>query len=186
MKIDARYLDELVIEWKNKYGSQIPKPYGFSPINILAFRKCSKHGCSIANTEVHRHHMGYESFLARIYPDVYAPRYLQFHKDDIALVCEKHHKYIHEKVYHKIVSGFMAMFYEGQPTIEDCENLRKILKKLCIKYLNKGNQNVSKKMERSATKETQGNVASKKSRKRNRRKRKTKKEIKKKVVNQQS
>lgn len=172
MKIDARTLDELVIEWKNKYNSTISgsKPLPFNPSSVLAFRKCTKHGCSIANIAVHRHHMGYESLLARIYPDVYAPRYLQFHRDDIALVCEKHHLYIHEKIYAPIVNRFARQFIVTQPTIEDCENLRNLLRVACIQYLNKGRQNASKKMECGTTKETQRNVVKKKRRKRRRRK----------------
>lgn len=163
MKIDSRYLSLLVIEWKQKYGT--PKPTSFSPINILAFRKCEKYGCSIANIAVHRHHTGYESLLARIYPDVYAPRYLLFHKDDIALVCEKHHSHIHEKVYDPIVRRFMRKFMCSQPTVEDCEELRKTLKAACIKYLDRGRQNGRKEMDTRNAKEVQRNNSQKKKRK---------------------
>ena len=151
MQIDSRLLTTLVIEWKAKYGTKTR--LSFQPQNVLAFRKCEKYGCSITNIEIHRHHTGYESLFARIHPDHYAPIYLQFNKNDIALVCAKHHQYIHEKVYVVHVERFMKRFIYSQPSIEDCEELRNKLKALCINYLNKGrNVNIVTKRKKKRSK----------------------------------
>lgn len=82
--------------WELIYGV---KHNTFDLISFSLF--CAKCG----NTPAQRHHKGNDFFFAKISPDVYAKRYLEFHTDDIVPLCNNCHKKIH-MMYEELLQPF--------------------------------------------------------------------------------
>lgn len=84
----------IVAEWKKLYGVPEPrfKPVGFTK-TIRVCKRCNK-----TKKKMHRHHKGNDFFFARRWPDRYAARYIQFHPDDIDILCNACHAKFHKHV----------------------------------------------------------------------------------------
>lgn len=98
----AEYQRTIAI-WRSKYGvPPPPKTYG---LRVEGSHACVKKKCgSLKRTQ--RHHKGNDFWFACLFPDAFAARYIQFHPDDVAYVCEHHHKAVH-----KIYKLLMAQVY---------------------------------------------------------------------------
>lgn len=94
-----RYMATLA-SWRVKYGNKSPpRP---ASINLTRVRAgCCKRGCK-EKGRTQRHHIGNDFWFACLLPHVFAARYIEFHPDDTAPLCEKHHKYVH-KVYKRLM-----------------------------------------------------------------------------------
>jgi len=94
-----REYHEKLEEWEKKYGK--PKPLKSIDLRKVG-TKCVK--CRKARKKMNRHHKGNDLLWAHLHPDEFAPRYIEFHVDDIALLCRSCHKKIHlfydEVLYH--------------------------------------------------------------------------------------
>lgn len=80
-----------VLEWQREYG--VPaRAFRYDPTEVEAScRRCHK-----IRKKMSRHHICYDLFFARLRPDLYAARYIQFLKEDTAKLCDGCHKRIHE------------------------------------------------------------------------------------------
>lgn len=67
----------------------------YDPTNVKAARarKCAKCGSTWKSS---RHHKANDYIFARVREDLYAERYIQFHPDDIIVLCERCHNKIHK------------------------------------------------------------------------------------------
>lgn len=111
--IPEEYLQQIKL-WRIKYNV-VQTPSSFDPTQWkVACRKCEKH-----RQTSHRHHMGNDLFFARMLPDVFAPRYIEFHPDDVAKLCDRCHKRIHA-IYKPITKAvWVELNKHGQKVITE-------------------------------------------------------------------
>ena len=131
-----------VARWRKLY----PQAYssgGYNPaaVKLKICKKCD------SLWKLTRHHRGHEYLLAVIREDLYAERYIQFHHEDIVILCERCHQKIH-KLYEPIV--MMLYVY-----VEDCtlkgilpqqdklEEYRKEMGRKCSEWLKRKMQKPS-------------------------------------------
>lgn len=112
-------------EWRRKYNVPLSQP---SP-NLAARRtSCVKKGCTAQGRQ--RHHKGNDLWFALLLPDAFAVRYLEFRAEDIANLCEVHHKSVH-KVYKRL----MRLVYAERDIM--LSNDEPITKEWCDKWIMK-------------------------------------------------
>ena len=85
--------DREVQGWVKKYG--VPsRVRSFNPTEVQACcRRCGK-----IRKRMSRHHIRNDMFFARLLPDVYAGRYIQFLAGDVVKLCNLCHKSAHEHI----------------------------------------------------------------------------------------
>lgn len=124
-----------VREWERIYGK--PK-FGIRCFNPADVRVCCAK-CGKVRRHMSRHHKGAEFMFALYFPDLYAPRYIQFHKDDCIRLCSTCHKAIEritkplkkearEWIIYKRVRGIV-------PSFNEIEFFRKRIVKRCEHWL---------------------------------------------------
>jgi len=87
---------ETVERWK--------KEYPFTPVREV-YDPTKTRACCIrcgSSRKVSRHHIANDFWFACLRPDLYAARYIQFRKEDVALLCDNCHKLVH-KNYKKLM-----------------------------------------------------------------------------------
>lgn len=92
-KHDLLLYKNQIAEWHKKYGIP-PSP----PSRVVDLTQVSLKLCVCGQPATTRHHKGSQLFLARVWPDIFAPRYIQFHPDDVVWMCERCHKKV-ERAY---------------------------------------------------------------------------------------
>ncbi len=130
------YLEKLE-EWEKKYGK--PKPLKSVDLRKVG-TKCVK--CKKARKRMNRHHKGNDLMWAYLYPDEFASRYIEFHPDDIALLCRSCHKKIH-LFYDEILYNFYldwaiersSMDVNYKPSIEECREYQTLCTKRFEKWM---------------------------------------------------
>lgn len=97
----------IVKEWERIYGKPA-RVFRYDPTEIKACcRKCGK-----LRPKMSRHHTGNDFFFAQMLPDDFAARYIQFHKDDTAKLCDKCHKQAHH-LYKPLMEKLWRELNEG-------------------------------------------------------------------------
>jgi len=94
------YLEDYLITikgWEKQYGTPA-RVFRYDPTEIQA--SCVK--CGKMRKHMSRHHIANDFMFAQMMPDLYAKRYIEFHKDDVAKLCNDCHKDIH-RYYKKLV-----------------------------------------------------------------------------------
>lgn len=90
----------IFLKWKKKYGVPEEAQKRYNPANVrIEDKTCRNCG---SKTKISRHHKGHEYAFALVLEDIYAPRYIQFHPDDVIPLCSTCHKKIH-KLYQGIL-----------------------------------------------------------------------------------
>lgn len=118
-------------EWKQKYGVTEQRHLKYDPTEIkLACAKCGK-----LKHRMSRHHKASDYMFAKLLPDIYAKRYIEFRKEDIDKLCNFHHKQ-----WHKYIRPFMSRFYKEKDrqkiiTEEWCEFWRAAILERYDKWL---------------------------------------------------
>jgi hypothetical protein len=88
---DIALYRKTVLEWKRKYG--IPKQT-FDLSRTSTIRYCER--CKNSTRKITRHHKGDDYFYAIMLPDDFAPRYIQFLREDIVFLCSTCHNNAHK------------------------------------------------------------------------------------------
>lgn len=110
MPIDPRYL-AVVKEWERVYGKS-----RFQRFDLTEARLCCAK-CEKLKQKMSRHHIENDFFFAQMLPDDFARRYIEFHKEDCAKLCDDCHKDIHA-VYKRITQEIWDELHEhGQKLI---------------------------------------------------------------------
>lgn len=81
-----------IAEWEKKYGK--PK-FGLRRYDPTTVSLCCVR-CKHIKSHMSRHHIRSDFFFSMLLPDVFAPRYIQFHEDDVRKLCDNCHKKVHE------------------------------------------------------------------------------------------
>lgn len=81
-----------VEEWRKKYGVKPALNFNGDPTAIKA--GCAR--CAKVRRKMSRHHKANDFLFARLLPDEYAPRYVQFHPEDIDRLCDQCHRSWHK------------------------------------------------------------------------------------------
>lgn len=110
-------------DWEEQYGKpKKRKQFDLSKVNA----KCTK--CRKARKRMSRHHKGNDMLWANLYPDEFAPRYIEFRDEDIALLCNRCHRKIHE-IYDAILYDFWLEWaiertdnLSHKPSVEECRD----------------------------------------------------------------
>jgi len=124
---------EKIEEWEEKYGK--PKPLKSIDLRKVG-TKCVK--CKKPRKKMNRHHKGNDLTWAYLYPDEFAPRYIEFHVDDIALLCRSCHKKIH-LLYDEILYDFyLDRIGVFSPSIEECRKYQTLCTERFEKWLTTG------------------------------------------------
>jgi len=136
LKKDKYFLQ--VEQWKKKYGlpqEQEKKIKWQDLTTIKADRICAKKGCD-RTFNLHRHHKGHDYIFACILPDVYAPRYIQYHNDDCCYLCKQHHQAIH-RYYAPVVDEFFKEIVglTNKDLEYCCERYKARLTKMCENFI---------------------------------------------------
>ena len=100
-----------VLEWK--------KLYPFKPVIEPYDPTTDKRGCirCSGTRKLSRHHKANDFWFACLRPDLYAARYIQFLKADVALLCDRCHKLVHTH-YRKMMEQVLAsVTYIGETPI---------------------------------------------------------------------
>ncbi len=84
------YFDRIK-EWELIYGKPPPviRNTDLTAVKIACLR------CGSIRKRMSRHHKGNDFFFAQMMPNIYAKRYIQFHPNDVARLCDTCHKRIH-------------------------------------------------------------------------------------------
>lgn len=83
---------KLIRQWKRDYRDKIPKKkVDFS--GVTAVRVCQ--WCGQTDGDIHRHHKGNDFTFAKLYPDEFAARYIQFLEEDTVMLCQPCHLDVH-------------------------------------------------------------------------------------------
>ena len=130
-----REYHEKIEEWVKKYGRK--NPSAVIDLRKVRLSKCVK--CRKSRKRMNRHHKGNDLLWAHLYPDEFAPRYIEFHPDDIAMLCRSCHKKIH-LLYDQVLYHFFLEWaidrtenINHTPPIEVC----KAYQTLCIERFEK-------------------------------------------------
>lgn len=113
-------------EWKKKY----PPPARIEQSMVEMQVSCAK--CGKVRNKMSRHHKANDKFFAVLRPDDYAARYIQFHPDDVAWLCDKCHLKIH-RLYHPIIKVFWKAVNE-LVAVTGFEEKDIISKEMCDEY----------------------------------------------------
>jgi hypothetical protein len=117
MNIDPRYV-AIIKEWELLYGKSRVMRYDLTEARLCCV-KCGK----FKIRKMSRHHIENDFFFAQMRPDLFAKRYIEFHKDDVAKLCEDCHKDIHA-IYKRITSQLWIELHKGGTkiiTLEWCK-----------------------------------------------------------------
>ncbi len=109
-----------VAEWEKAYGKP-PKvdDRAFDPTQLTL--ACV--GCREIKGRMTRHHVAHDYLFALLMPDLYAYRYLEFHKEDVVWMCEKCHGNVHG-YYAPIVQEMWQEYTIQGCTEEFCEKYK--------------------------------------------------------------
>lgn len=130
MSLTLAQYQRRLMEWRQKYG--VPPPPKTFGLKVQTSTACFKKGCgSLKRTQ--RHHKGNDFWFANLLPDIFAPRYLQFHPDDVAYLCEHHHKAVH-KLYKKLMADVWTELRDGGQSIITEEWCRKWIENFRAAY----------------------------------------------------
>lgn len=127
-----------LLEWRRKYGV-VEHKYGrdLTQISVTGrSRVCKKLDCN-RTTRLHRHHKGHDYIFACLFPDIFAPRYILFHPDDVVDVCHIHHEKVH-RYYKPVVDEFFQKFNVATSVDKQivlCEEYKAKLTQMCEKFL---------------------------------------------------
>lgn len=84
-------------EWRQKWPfPKGKKPYDPTAIKVVIHAECQRAGCK-TKKNLQRHHKGNDFIFAVYWEHWYAERYIQFHPDDIAVLCKPCHQAVHKK-----------------------------------------------------------------------------------------
>lgn len=126
----------ILARWRIQYKDQIPpSKKGVKNTNLAKKKiKCAK--CKRFKEKFNRHHKGNDFFWACLLPDIYAPRYIQFLEEDIAILCEKCHKELHYGTFYKdILYNFYLAMNDAKMVVD--KNLCDEYREKCIEMFNK-------------------------------------------------
>lgn len=138
---DIALYRKTVLAWKHKYGT--PKQ-SFDLSRTSTIRYCER--CDNSTKKITRHHKGDEYFYAIMLPDDFAPRYIQFLREDIVFLCSTCHNQIHkilDNVRVKFREELLAVMFSWakknhiEVTQENAYNVKMsvVTKELCTKYI---------------------------------------------------
>lgn len=84
-----------------------------------------------------RHHKGNDFFFAQMMPQHFAARYIEFHKDDVAKLCDDCHKLAHKLYKPLMVKVWSELNWHGQKIItkEWCEQWMNIFREVFDKWV---------------------------------------------------
>jgi hypothetical protein len=125
-----------VLAWRKKYVV-VEYKFGHDLTKVRAIRPvCEKVGCN-NSSRIHRHHKGHDYIFACLFPDIFAPRYIEFNPEDIVYLCNTHHEKIH-RYYKPVVDEFYYMFNGTDSKLAQlklCDEYKARLTEMCDKFL---------------------------------------------------
>ena len=124
----------LIKNWEAKYGTPA-RVFRYDPTEIRA--SCVK--CGKMKSKMSRHHKANDFLFARMLPDVYARRYIEFHTNDVAKLCDDCHKDIHRYYKPLMKELWMELQLYGSRVItkEWCDEWKDRFLKLFEKWIKK-------------------------------------------------
>lgn len=114
----ARYRAKC-LEWEEMYGKPEKGPFQWNPAETKA--ACVK--CGKVKKKMSRHHICSDFMFALYRPDLYARRYLEFRKEDIAKMCSRCHQAV-ERYYEPIKQKMWIEYSASTCTEKWCEKWR--------------------------------------------------------------
>lgn len=133
---DINAWKQQVAEWRreeNDVARDVPHE---ANLTLVKVRVCAK--CGTSTGLIHRHHKGHEYLWARLLPERYAHRYIEFRQSDIVLLCEtnKCHLKIH-KLYEPRLHELWPLLasQDGRITYKQAERFRLKLIRCCDSWL---------------------------------------------------
>lgn len=119
-----------------KVAAQVNSTPNLTLVALRIPRVCAK--CGETEGLIHRHHKGHEFLWAKLLPEKYARRYIEFRDSDIVMLCEKRkcHFKIH-KLYEPRLYDLWNLLYlqDGEITYEQAERFRLKLIRCCNNWL---------------------------------------------------
>jgi hypothetical protein len=103
-------------EWKDTYGMDIdtPRPLHSNLARVsISCRKCSR-----IRRHMHRHHTGNDYTFACMLPERFAKRYIEFHPEDVEVLCNRCHKTIHRKTRLEISGPMWQEYYTKNRVVD--------------------------------------------------------------------
>src|SRR3954467_7520091 len=117
MDIDPRYI-AIVKEWEILYGKSRLRRYDLTEARLCCV-KCGK-----VKAHMSRHHIENDFLFAQMLPKEFARRYIEFHKEDVAKLCNDCHKDIHA-IYKRVTKQLWIELQRGGSKIITVEWCRK-------------------------------------------------------------
>ena len=131
-----------VEEWRKKY------PYKVDITRTGVYSECEVCHKTRAQAEIHRHHIASDYIFARMYPEKYAARYIQFRREDCVGLCTKHHESVEKYYAPTKLSLFNQLNDEGRLPPEKCEKFRQRLVKAYHRWRKRINTRSKRKRKR--------------------------------------
>lgn len=125
----ARYRAQC-LEWERIYGKPERGSFNWNPADTKA--ACVK--CGSVKTKMNRHHISSDFIFALFRPDLYAKRYIEFRKEDVAKLCKNCHIKV-ERYYDPIKRRMWNEYSIQTCTPEWCEKWRAEFRKAWEKFL---------------------------------------------------
>ncbi len=123
--------------WTELYKPSARRSFDISAIRVN--RRCK--GCNSSH-DLHRHHKANDYLFARIRPDRYAERYIQFRAEDINDLCRWCHEEFHRyfRIWHKhffwdAVNYRFELSFKLGLTLKQCRSLKKKFLKIYTRWL---------------------------------------------------
>ena len=129
-----REYHEKIEEWAKKYGRK--NPSALIDLRKVRLSKCVK--CKKSRKTMNRHHKGNDLTWAYLYPDEFASRYIEFHPDDIAMLCRSCHKKIHLIYDDLLYDLYLDWIGANFPSIEECRKYQTLCTERFEKWLTTG------------------------------------------------
>jgi len=126
-------------EWEKEYG--VPsRAFRFDPSELTT--SCVK--CHKTKKKMNRHHICSDYLFALLRPDLYARRYLEFRKEDVAKLCKNCHMDV-ERFYDPIQAAMLQEYSIKICTPEWCEKWRSKFREAFERWLKKEKRKKRKK-----------------------------------------
>lgn len=110
------------------------KVYNVKTMPLTHYGPCAR--CGKKGTQ--RHHKAHDYLFACVMPNLYAKRYLEFHPDDIAILCRKCHINCH-KIYDELITAFnsnLALAKGTEKIQQVCETYKSLFLARYLKWQN--------------------------------------------------
>ena len=132
-KMNLKEYDVQVKEWIEIYGQP---EFRRNPTQVK-LRICAKNGCGKVSN-LHRHHTGSDFLFARVLPDKFAKRYIEFNHADWIYLCNQCHENIHRS-YEKLTAQFNFELHlaSEKEVYELCLKYQKAFRNKCERYIMK-------------------------------------------------